>query len=199
KHLTSDGPGLFQLSLWDHNGTRLNHQLNPTYNWNFQAKSFFNIFSVWEHERLRPQDFSTLAANQDYAHVIGGVEGGTQYLKWMTLHAEIDWGTATNFVPRSGPPVLAYQNTGVVNVTVRPVKGLTVENTYLMTRLLDQDTHLNIFNNHIMRSKWNYQFTKEFSLRLIGQYVTTIANPGLTTLQNTKSLNGDVLFTYLVH
>ena len=47
-----------------------------------------------------------------------------------------------------------------------------------MTRLLDQNTNLNIFNNHIMRSKWNYQFTKEFSLRLIGQYITTIANPG---------------------
>ncbi len=81
---------------------------------------------------------------------------------------------------------------------VRPVKGLTVENTYLMVRLLDQNTNLNIFNNHIMRSKWNYQFTKEFSLRLIGQYVTTISNPSLTTLQNTKSFNGDVLFTYMV-
>src|SRR5262249_40789469 len=122
-----------------------------------------------------------------------------QFFRWMSLNAEMDWGTATNFVPRSGPPVLAYQNTGFLSAVVRPVKGLTVENTYLMTRLLDQDTHLNIFNNHIMRSKWNYQFTKEFSLRLIGQYVTTIANPGFTTLQNTKSLNGDVLFTYMVH
>ena len=199
KHLNSHGPRLFQLSLWDHNGTRLNHQLNPAYSWNFQRKSFFSIFTVWEHERLRPQDFSTLAANQDYTHVIGGAEMGTQFLRWISLNAEMDWGTATNFVPRSGPPVLAYQNTGFFAAVVRPLKGLTVENTYLMTRLLDQDTHLNIFNNHIMRSKWNYQFTKEFSLRLIGQYVTTIANPGFTTLQNTKSLNGDVLFTYMVH
>ena len=111
----------------------------------------------------------------------------------------MDWGTATNFVPRSGPPVLAYQNTGFVSGWSGRTKGLTVENTYIMTRLLDQDTHLNIFNNHIMRSKWNYQFTKEFSLRMIGQYVTTISNPGLTTLQTTKSFNGDVLFTYLLN
>src|SRR5262249_16208099 len=80
-----------------------------------------------------------------------------------------------------------------------PMKGLTVDNTYLLTRLLDRTTSLNIFNNHIMRSKLNYQFTKEFSLRLIGQYVTTISNPALTTLQNTKKFNGDVLFTYLLH
>jgi hypothetical protein len=185
--------------MWDHNGTRLNHQLNPGYQWNFQRNSFFNIFGVWERERLRPVDFSTLAANQDYRHVVGGVEAGTQYFKWINLNFEMDWGTATNFVPRSGPPVLAYSNTSFMRGVVRPMKGLTIENTYIMTRLLDQDTHLNIFNNHILRSKWNYQFTKEFSLRLIGQYVTTISNPFLTTLQTTKSFNADVLFTYLLN
>jgi uncharacterized protein DUF5916 len=199
KHLNNHGPRMFQLSMWDHNGTRLNHQLNPGYQFNFQRNSFFNVFGVWERERLRPVDFSTLAANQDYQHVIGGVEAGTQYFKWVNLNFEMDWGTQTNFVPRSGPPVLAYSNTSFMRAVIRPTKGLTVENSYLMTRLLDQDTHLNIFNNHIMRSKWNYQFTKEFSLRMIGQYTTTISNPFLTTLQTTKSFNADVLFTYMLN
>ncbi len=198
KHLVAHSASLFQLSMWDHNGTRLNHQLNPTYEWDFPRFSSVSIFTVWEHEQLRPQDFSTLTSNRDYSHLLGGAEVHTQYFKWLNLGAEMDWGTATNFVPRNGPPVLAHQNTGFVRAVVRPTKGLTVENTYLMTRLLDQNTNLNIFNNHILRSKWNYQFTKEFSLRLIGQYVTTIANPGLTTLSNAKSFNGDVLFTYLL-
>jgi hypothetical protein len=198
KHLTSHGPRLFQLTMWDHNGTRLNYLLNPGYAWSFQRNSFIAIFTTWEHERLRPVDFSTLTSNRDYTHIVGGAEVGTQYFKWINLDVEMDWGTATNFVPRTGPPILAYQNTGFMRGVVRPLKGLTVENTYIMTRLLDQSTHLNIFNNHIIRSKWNYQFTKEFSLRLIGQYVTTIGNPALTTLQNTKSFNGDVLFTYMV-
>ena len=198
KHLVAHSASLFQFSLWDHNGTRLTHQLNSSYEWNFPRNSGFTIAVNWEHEQLRPVDFSTLSANRDYAHVIGAAEVRTQYFKWINLSMEMDWGTATNFVPRSGPPVLAYQNTAFMRGTVRPTKGLTVENTYIMTRLLDQNTGLNIFNNHIMRSKWNYQFTKEFSLRMIGQYVTTISNPGLTTLQNTKSFNGDVLFTYLL-
>ena len=198
KHLTAHGMRLFELALWDHSGTRLNYQLNPSYEWDFPRNSSFTIASTWEHERLRPQDFSTLTANRDYAHVIGAMEVRTQYFKWLNLQAEMDWGTATNFVPRSGPPVLAYQNTAFGRATVRPTKGLTIENTYLMTRLLDQDTGLNIFNNHIMRSKWNYQFTKEFSLRMIGQYTTTISNPLLTTLQTTKQFNGDVLFTYML-
>ena len=199
KHLVAHGPRLFQQAIWDHNGTLLTNSLNPSYEWDFQRQSFFNIFTNFEHERLRPSDFSTLLFNQDYAHVVGGTAAGTQYFKWLNIFAEVDWGTATNFVPRNGPPVLAYQNTGFFRGVVRPVKGLTVENSYIYTRLIDRDTDLNIFNNHIVRSKWNYQFTREFSLRVIGQYTTTLANPGFTTLQNTKNFNGDVLFTYLLH
>ena len=196
--LTAHGPKLFELALWDHSGTRLNYQLNPGYEWDFPRNTRFTLAGFWEHERLRPQDFSTLTTNRDYAHVIGAAEIDTQYFKWLNLAMEMDWGTATNFVPRTGPPVLAFQNTAFMRATVRPSKGLTVENTYIMTRLLDQDTGLNIFNNHILRSKWNYQFTKEFSLRMIGQYTTTISNPSLTTLQTTKQFNGDVLFTYML-
>jgi hypothetical protein len=198
KFLIAHSANIFQQSLWDHNGTRLDHLLNPQYQWDFPRNSNFSIFTVWEHERLRPVDFASLTTNRDYAHLVGGAQINTQYFKWLNLAMEMDWGTATNFVPRTGPPVLGYQNTAFARAVVRPTKGLTIENTYLMTRLLDQNTKLNIFNNHIMRSKWNYQFTKEFSLRLIGQYSTTIANPSLTTLQNTKGFNGDVLFTYLL-
>ncbi len=199
KHFTAHGPNLFEQTLWDHNGTRLDYLVNPGYEWDFQRNSYINVFGQLEHERLRPVDFSALTANRDYAHTLGGVAAGTQYFKWLKIKAEMDWSTATNFVPRSGPPVLAYQNTGSLSAVVRPVKGLTVENTYIFVRLLDQDTNLNIFNNHIMRSKWNYQFTKELSLRLIGQYTATISNPALTTLQTTKNFNGDVLFTYMLH
>ena len=197
--LIAHGPRISELSMWDHNGTRLDYQLNPTYEWDFPRNSSFNLLGLWEHERLRPVDFSTLPTNRDYAHVVGGAQLNTQYFPWINLSMEMDWGTATNFVPRTGPPVLGYQNSAAMRGVVRPTKGLTIENTYLMTRLLDQNTGLNIFNNHILRSKWNYQFTKEFSLRMIGQYTTTIANPGLTSLQTTKNFNGDVLFTYLLN
>ena len=199
KHFVSHGARLYEQTLWDHKGTRLDYLVNPAYEWDFQRNSYFNVFGQLEHERLRPVDFSALTANQDYAHVFGGVAAGTQYFKWLKINAEMDWSSATNYVPAVGPPVLAYQNTGSLTSTIRPTKGLTIDNTYIMVRLLDLDSRVNIFNNHIMRSRWNYQFTKEFSLRLIGQYITTIANPFLTSLQTTKQFNGDVLFTYLIH
>jgi len=199
KHLVAYGPHFFQLALWDHNGTRLDYTFNPNYEIDFQRNSYVGFFGNLEHERLRPSDFSALPQNRDYAHILYGPFLGTQYFKWLNLNFEVDLGTATNFVPRTGPPVLANYSAIILRGTVRPTKGLTIENTYLLTRLLDQNTNLNIFNNHIIRSKLNYQFTKEFSLRLIGQYVTTLSNPALTILQNTKQFNGDVLFTYMLH
>lgn len=199
KALVAHGPRSFTQMIWDHQGNLLSSSIDENYEWNFQRQSFVDIFANFDHERLRPVDFPALPGDRSYAHVVSGVAAGTQYFKWLNIFGEIDWGTATNFVPRNGPPVLANQNNGFFRSIIRPVKGLTIENSYIYTRLTDRDTGLNIFNNHILRSKWNYQFTREFSFRLIGQYTTTLANPGLTFLQNTKNFNGDVLFAYMLH
>ncbi len=199
KVLVSHGPRFTENSIWDHNGTRLNYLGNANYQVELPRQTFIAVFGQLEHERLRPIDFSTLPGNRDYAHVVWGPAINTSYFKSVGLNGEIDIGTATNFVPRTGPPVLANFTGVTLNARVRPTKSLTIDNTYLLTRLLDKQTGLNIFNNHIMRSKWNYQFTKEFSLRLIGEYDSTLSNPFLTTLQNSKRFNGDVLFTYLIN
>ena len=106
-------------------------------------------------------------------------------------------------------------------LTFRPVKPLKIENTYLFERLrATQNEYLfalsqisqapgtigkSIFNNHIVRSKWNWQFTPQLSLRVILQYNALLANtPGNTVfpytyLQTSKRFNADFLITYLVH
>jgi predicted porin len=45
----------------------------------------------------------------------------------------------------------------------------------------------------------NYQFTRNLSLRLILQYEGTITNSQLTTLDDRRNFNADVLITYLVN
>ena len=199
KILVSHGPKFAETSIFDHNGTRLTYNGSANYQVELARQTFLVWSGTLEHERLRPVDFPTLPTNRDYAHYLYGPAFNTSYFKLFSVSGEIDLGTATNFVPRNGPPVLANFTGANLNARVRPTKGLTIDNTYFLTRLLDQQTGLNIFNNHIMRSKWNYQFTKEFSLRLIGEYDSTLSNPGLTTLQTSKRFNGDVLFTYLLN
>jgi len=104
-------------------------------------------------------------------------------------------------------------------LTFRPVKPLKIENTYLFERLRATDNEFRlalaqmpgvpigkgIFNNHIVRSKWNWQFTPQLSLRVILQYNSVLANtPGntfypYTFLPTQKQFNADFLLTYLVH
>ena len=56
-----------------------------------------------------------------------------------------------------------------------------------------------IFNSHVIRSKWNWQLTRELSLRFIGQYNGLLANPALTSASTSRNFNADFLITYLVH
>ena len=53
--------------------------------------------------------------------------------------------------------------------------------------------------NHILRSKWNYQFTRELSARVILQYSAVLSNPLISSLSPTKDFNADFLITYLLH
>ncbi len=93
---------------------------------------------------------------------------------------------------------------------------MKIENTYLFERLrtnsdayLFEQTQLpgaghGIFNNHILRSKWNWQFTPQLSMRLILQYNSLLAGtPGVgspyTYLPTQKEFNTDFLITYLLH
>jgi hypothetical protein len=113
-------------------------------------------------------------------------------------------------------PFLASQDTAQASLTFRPVKPLKIENTYLFDRLrATTSTYLfeqaqfpgagrGIFNDHILRSKWNWQFTPQLSVRLILQYNALLAGtPGVgspyTYLPTSKQFNADFLITYLVH
>lgn len=193
------GPSLFTVNLWDHKGLRLEYQGDVNYRFVFKRQSQLQFFGTIKHERLRPQDFPELTANKDYAHNQRGLYFKTGFWKALTLSSEMSWGTETNYSPRAGIPVLGKSNFVQAGVAVRPVTGLTVENTYLLSRLRDNITDANIFNAHIIRSKWNYQFNRELSLRVIGQYNSVIANQALTTLPSDKNVNADVLVTYLLH
>jgi hypothetical protein len=190
---------LYTRNIWDHNGRRIEYFTDAHYKVVLNARTDFAVYGNYGHERLRPVDFSALLSDRDYPHYQSGFRFNSQYLKWLLVKLEFNRGQDTNYLPAVGPPVPGKSRFGQAGVTFRVGKGLTVENTYLYTALRDVQTDLNIFNSHILRSKWNYQFTRRFSLRLIGQYNANLSNTALTSLQHAKSFNGDLLFTYMIH
>ena len=168
----------------------------------------------------------TNLGNQDYHEHVSGASFQTGYFKKVTLSAGYYWGQGVNFValppaPLAAPapynhPFLAREDNAQATLTFRPMKPLKIENSYLFERLrTNKDTYLfeqtlipgigrGIFNDHILRSKWNWQFTPKLSVRLILQYNALLAGtPGIgspyTYLPTQKEFNTDFLITYLVH
>ncbi len=166
------------------------------------------------------------AGNQDYHQHTSGATISTGYFKKATLTANYYWGDGVNFVAlppetaaASTPynqPFVARQDSAWASLTLRPMQPLKIENTYLFDRLrttgsaylFEQSQNpgagQGIFNDHILRSKWNWQFTPQLSLRMILQYNSLLAGtPGVgspyTYLPTSKEFNADFLVTYLVH
>ena len=80
--------------------------------------------------------------------------------------------------------------------TFRPVSRLKLDEIYYLTRLRTRtDSFLGaspaaVFVNHLVRSRLNYQFTRELSLRLILDYNGVIENPLLIDLERQKRVTG---------
>ena len=222
------GPSIKQRLVFDHEGNRLDTYYNPYLGIQGRGQTTIILLPYEElRERLRPQDFLYLGLsanqNQDYHEHLSGASFQTGYFSKVTIGANYYWGDGVNFVPAATAApqsLLARLDTAQATLSFRPVKPLKIENTYLFERLRATENEYRfalsesppgmpigkgIFNNHIVRSKWNWQFTSQLSLRVILQYNSVLANtPGTTFypytyLPTEKEFNADFLLTYLVH
>ena len=153
-----------------------------------------------QNDTLRPSDFSGLLKNRNYNQNFGLVFFNSVPFRQLSFNGSLSKGGNINFVPPAGKlPTLVNQTAIQAMVTVRPVNALSVENTYLLDHNVSGLNHRAVFNSHILRSKWNYQFTRELSLRFIAQYNSILPNPLNTSLGRVKNFNADALVTYLIH
>jgi outer membrane receptor for ferrienterochelin and colicin len=92
-----------------------------------------------------------------------------------------------------------------IQLTFRPVSRLKLDEIYYFTCLTTRADSFaatrptTVFVNHLVRSRLNYQFTRELSLRMILDYNGVLENPSLINLERQKRITGDVLLTYLIH
>jgi hypothetical protein len=174
------------------------------------GQTFFTALYAQEMERLRPQDFSVLPQIEKYVRHTTMLLLDTNYFRAVSLHADYRFGTRVNYDPPDNIfPFLARRTSADVTLTVRPTRSLRIDNTYILFRLRqcsecpnpqpDRARPIGSMNDHIIRSKWNYQFNKELSFRFIGEYNSVLANPHFTSLGTTKNFSADFLITYLVH
>lgn len=200
KHLVFHGPEENITQLWDHNNSVLQQIGSFDYVFDFRPNIIIAPIITYESDVLRPVDFAGLPNNRAYSQDgVGFVFKGSPW-RWLLFNTRIFRDGTVVVIPAKGQ--LPYTgNETVVSQTLglKPTGRLQIDNTYILERVVNGMTHHAVVNSNIVRSKWNYQFTREFSLRLITQYNGLLTNPGYSSLQSTKNLNFDVLFTYLLH
>lgn len=192
--LSSWGPALMSVYQDDKEGTKVYAELSPSLSWKF-ATSDFSVGLQEVTEVLRPRDFAGLARTTAYDYGNVNMNYSNSVLSSVTLELGYRQGDALNLVPRRGfLPYVADTERTDVSLLLRPIERLRIDNSFVHTEL-DSGR---IFSNDIFRSSWNYQFTREMSLRFIAQYENTNAGSD-TRLQDDKNMNYDILLRYVIN
>jgi hypothetical protein len=100
---------------------------------------------------------------------------------------------------QSGIPFLLNQDYVQFLFTLQPLRQLTADNTYLLDRDHSVSDGALVYENQVLRTKVNYQFTRAISARVIAEYDSTLANPNETSLPRTKEIQTEALLTWLPH
>jgi len=201
KFLIDYGPTLQQFNIWDHSGTALEYFFFPGFRVDMARNTYINIHPfAYDDVRLRPSDYSTLSRVTAYPQPFWGIEGGTSWLKQIDFTGFFVSGGGVNYDPALGQaPSIGHEDQGNFTLTFHAAGRLRIDNAYLLEHIRERDPHLTAVTNHIFRSKWNYQFTRELSARVILQYNAVLSNPEISSLSPTKNFNADFLITYLIH
>jgi hypothetical protein len=205
------GPSASELVDWDHNGVLQDWQAAVGFEIDWTRQTTFIVSRGEAYE---------LFANIPFRKHSTAFQFSSAPYKWLSFTGRYTTGTGENFFPASGlAPFLGNVNRVNAGFTIRPSARFRVDETAIYYRLGTRagstptgfDPGHPVFNNYLLRTKVNYQFTRELSLRMIMDYDATLANTQLLDLQrNLGSFDGgpippsrnfvpDFLLTYLVH
>ena len=190
KTLVNFGPALTVLGNWTRLGQTQDWQVSPEFNFEWLKLTKLTVSRTEAFELFAGQGFRKGATN---------LVASTEWFKWLAAEALYTEGRQVNYYAAAGmAPFLSNGRNGSVTLTFRPTPRLRLDETYLYSELRTR-SGTTIFNNHIARSKLNYQFNREMSFRAIVDYNGVLPNESLVSLQRSKRMGYDLLFTYLLH
>ncbi len=187
------GPNSFARLNWDHQG-RLQEWI-VRFPFQIDLKGRTSVF-------VRRVESYELFAGVDLREDLQTINVTTEWLKWLAVSEGFEWGHTPNYFPPTAvQPFVARSISGSLGLTFRPTPRLRYEQTLLYTGLRvrpgeSRPAGAAIFDNTIVRSTLNYQFTRTLSLRTIGDYGAVLPNPQLVRLTRDKRLGIDLLLTY---
>lgn len=194
------GPNVRFEAVWDREGAPLDVSYNPWLAFQLAGSTRAGLFVWGQQTRLRPVDFPGLSSERTYDHRVAGFFLESQLLSWMQLDTWHNRGTRLNFVPAAGSlPEVGPASEGRVRVDIRPGDRVRTAMTWLYSTLDAPGGAARAFRSDIFRLRLDYQLDRRLSFRVIGQFERLDTDPLLTRLERGRSLNLDLLATYLVN
>jgi hypothetical protein len=189
KKVLSVGLNFNTMADVDHQGVQQDWRVNPGVFIEMARSTFLNVNHGEAFERYQ---------NINFRHGGTGFGAHTEYFKRATIDVNYNRSTSINYNPAANLlPFLGEERDLQADLTFRPMARLKLDELYYYTNLRTRNA--TVFVNHLARSRLNYQFTRELSLRLIMDYNGVLENPALVNLTRQKRITGDVLLTYLIH
>jgi hypothetical protein len=200
KRLVFWGPEGSGERIWDHSGKGVMYNVNGDIVFGLKRNTVIAPVAGIQSDTLRPQDFSGLPSDRKFIQQQYGIVFNSAPWRQLTFSIRaFRQGAVTLVVPAGQLPVEGDETTATVTVGLKPFDRLQVDNTWLFDRVKHNPVDHAVFDSNIIRSKWNYQFTRALSFRFIAQYNGLLANPQFSSLPTIKNVNYDFLLTYLVH
>ena len=195
----SFGPEVTGSINYDRQGRLQDWSIRPEFGLSMTRST---SLTIW-HERI-----FELYNDTGFRQQVSGISFGSQWLKWFAVSWNLSGGTGINYRP--GPaldPFLGRILQGRLGLTLRPGPRLRIEETYIYSGLRTRagaglsgvGRGTTVFDNHIIRSNVNYQFSRHLSLRFITDYSAVLPNSTLTRTEEAKRVGLDALFTYMLN
>lgn len=187
--VTSVGPSTSQSVVYDYSGRLTDWTGGSQFDISFRGPTRLTVSRYTSYEYYLGRNF---------VKALTGTSFYTARLKWMDVFGSYYRGDAVNYVPAAGlQPFLGLSDIANLGANIHFAR-FRVESYYTYTRLRSKSSDV-VFNNHIARSKLNYQFTRALSARAILDYYAQLPNEYLIDQTRFKQLGADVLITYMVH
>jgi hypothetical protein len=193
------GFNLYAEAIWNHQGDLLDWRVNLP---------FVADFAGDTHIFVRRAEYADSVGGRRFREHTNDLSFSTGFLKWFSVFTDMHQGVGVNFFPAAGlEPFSAKLFNADLGFTLRPVSQFAFSQLYIYDRLGTREKYLpqgetrsaSIYNNHIFRSKVNYQYNRALSFRLILDYNAILPNERLVALERDKSFSADFLMTYLVN
>jgi len=193
--VTSWGPNSYVEGTWNYAGQLQDYLVRFPINVQFKRQT-----SIFARHAIISETISGLKLGQHEDLV----EFTSSYLRWLSVDVTVAAGTRPNYYPAANlAPFLGNYQDWNASIGIKPVSRLALDQTIIWSRLSGRAgtpaAGANIFDNTLLRTRANYQFSREWSLRAILDYNSLDPNAAVVGFERGRHFGADVLLTWLPH